>query len=231
MLCFRIVPAGVMVALGLFGQVSPPSQTAGQAVQTKSQILGPLSGVEGSSRPLTLTQSLEVKAPDGTVIVVTVHKNPEGETAPLESRWPEVMRVWLARDDRYRLLKTMTETEGSSGHLIAETFRFHGKVYLHLITAWDGSVHAHEDEFYRVEAGRLTTIRFGRGGPASPGLAKDETVNKSSEDSFRDDNLTYEYGIWKLEDPSCCPRWVIKGTYTIIGDEIRVATVRRTTAN
>jgi hypothetical protein len=63
-------------------------------------------------------------------------------------------------------------------------------------------------------------------------LAPGEGVWKGLWETFKDDKLEFSFGIWKEHDANCCPSaGLVNGTYTIVGDELRYATWKRSNGN
>jgi HEAT repeat protein len=159
-----------------------------------------------------VTEKFEMKSTDGPVMFTVLHTG------------GDLLRVWRLRQGQYYLVKE--DWADPYGHLSAGGFRYRGKTYLHVMQLWDGTASLHEDEFFRVESGGLVKLSTPNGLPLV--LAPGEGVWNGFSESFKDDDLEFRFGIWKDGDSNCCPTagWV-KGTYTIVGDELKYATWNR----
>jgi hypothetical protein len=136
-----------------------------------------------------------------------------------------LLRVWRFRQGRYYLVKEYKTPEPGS-HLSAGAFHYEGRAYLHVMRGWIGTGNQYDDEFFRIESGGLVKLTTPKGLPLA--LAPGEGVWKGFVETFEDDQLEFEFGIWKDGDGNCCPTagWV-KGTYRIAGDELKYATWNR----
>ncbi len=191
------------------------------STHTRDELLAPLPRNADHSYPLGVATPKEATAPDSTAVLVVIHRSAEkGESH-------QVLRVWSQHGTRYSFIKELMTTGDDISYLSAEFFGFAGKLYLHLMTLHSGHGFEHEDEFFRVERRLLTPIRESANTPIK--LSKEESVAKGVFQTFHDNDLRFEFGIWKGQDPHCCPSATVKGTYTIIGNELRVATWRRST--
>ncbi len=105
------------------------------------------------------------------------------------------------------------------------TAQLYRELYFHLMTLHEGFANMHEDELFRVGRGSLIPIRVRAGSGTE--LEKGEYIARSFSETFKDDDLRFESGIWKAGDPGCCPSVTVTGSYTIERNELRVATWRR----
>ena len=189
------------------------------STHTRDELLAPLPPNADHAYTLGVAAPTGAAAPDGTAVLVVIHRSAEkGESH-------QVLRVWSQHGTRYSFILMRTGDDFS--YLSVGFFRFGGKLYLHLMTLHSGNGIFHEDEFFRVERSLLTPIRDSTGTPIK--LGKDESVAKGVFQTFHDNDLRFEFGIWKGQDPYCCPSAKVKGTYTIIGNELRIATWKRST--
>jgi hypothetical protein len=163
----------------------------------------------------------EATAPDGTAMLVVIHSSQEDDDHYA------VLRVWCRDGTQYSFRKELVTAGDDISYLSAEFFRFRSSLYLHLMTLHSGNGFIHEDELFRVERNSLTPIRANTDTPIK--LAEGEGIAKGVFQTFRDDDLRFEFGIWKGQDPHCCPSTTVKGSYTIVGNELRIATWRRST--
>ena len=180
-----------------------------------AEVLAPIPSDPDNSHPLEVTDQFGTKSPDGTVLFTVLYKGRERG---------DLLRVWRVRQGRYYLVKEDTAEPDSD--LSAGWFYYQGKAYLHVMHRWNGTGYQHEDEFFRIESGGLVKLTTPRGLPLV--LAPGEGVWKGFLETFEDDDLEFEFGIWKGDDANCCPTagWA-KGTYTIVGNELRYATWNR----
>jgi len=179
---------------------------------TRDEVLAPIPPDPDHTSPLEVSEQLETRAPDGTAIFTVVFAGEHRE---------DLLRVWSERGGRYRWLREKNAEEGV-WHLSAGAFHFSGKVYLHLMAVYSGTGSQHSDEFFRVESGGLTPIKPPQGLPLK--LAAGEGVWKGFDETFRDQDLSFAFFIWKQGDANCCPSaGLVKGEYTIVGNELRYA--------
>jgi hypothetical protein len=183
---------------------------------SRAEVLAPIPSDPDDAYPLEVTAQFETKAQDGTVLLTVLHTGKERG---------DLLRVWRPRQGNYYLVKEDGTAEPGI-HLSAGGFRYQGKAYLHVMHRWDGTGYQHEDEFFRIESGGLVRLSTPKGLPLV--LAPGEGVWKGFFETFKDDQLEFQFGIWKNGDANCCPTagWV-KGTYTIVGDELKYATWNR----
>ncbi|MBI2679459.1 MAG: HEAT repeat domain-containing protein [Candidatus Solibacter usitatus] len=183
---------------------------------SRAEVLAPIPAGPEHNYPLEVSNQFEMKAPDGTTVFVVLFTGKQRGDS---------LRVWIARQDGYHLFKKFRATD-SVNHVSAEGFRYHGKAYLHVKRVWEGTGYQHRDEFFRIEGGGLTQLQTPKAVPIE--LGPDEGIWKGAMESFKDDNLEFQFGIWKKGDGNCCPTagWV-KGTYTILGNELKYATLHR----
>jgi HEAT repeat protein len=179
---------------------------------TRAEVLASIAPDPDHTYPLEVSARLETKSPDGTVAFTVVYAG---------KHRLDLLRVWSVRGGRYRLLREKDAEEGV-WHLSADAFHFGSKVYLHLMALYSGTGSQHSDEFFRVESGGLTPISAPKGLPLK--LAPGEGVWKGFDETFRDQNLSFAFFIWKQGDANCCPTaGLVKGKYTIVGNEMRYA--------
>jgi HEAT repeat protein len=135
--------------------------------------------------PLDVSARLETKSPNGTVVFTVVYAGKDRL---------DLLRVWSVRGGRYRLLREKNAEEGV-WRLSADAFHFGSKVYLHLMALYSGTGSRHSDEFFRVESGGLTPISAPKDLPLK--LAPGEDVWKGFDETFRDQDLSFAFFIWK----------------------------------
>jgi hypothetical protein len=184
---------------------------------SREEILTDIPPDADHKNPLRADQVLEQPAPDGSTVLVTVYSG-EG--------WGDLLRVWRGRGNLFYLTSERSIDEPGTSSYKVSLFRFKERIYLHVMLDISGHGHLHEDEFFRIDAGALTQLSTPKGLPLE--LAEGEQVLKGAFESFNNDDLRFEFGIWKAGDPNCCPTagWV-SGTYTIVGSELRYATWKR----
>jgi len=179
---------------------------------TRDEVLASIAPDPDHTYPLDVSDRLETKSPDGTVVFTVVFAG---------TNRGDLLRVWSVSGGRYRLLREKDAEEGV-WHLSAGAFHFGSKVYLHLMAVYSGTGSQHSDEFFRVESGGLTPIKAPQGLPLK--LAAGEGVWKGFGETFRDQDLSFAFFIWKQGDGNCCPTaGLVKGKYTIVGNELRYA--------
>jgi HEAT repeat protein len=184
---------------------------------SQAEILAPIPADPDNVHPLEVADQFETKSPDGTVVYVVLHKG-KGRC--------DLLRIWRFQRGSYYLVKEYKAAE-SYIYLSAGEFRYHGKAYLHVMRLWDGTGYNHEDDFFRIESGGLTPLTTPKGLPIM--LAPGEGVWKGAFQTFEDDQLEFQFGIWKEGDANCCPTaGSVRGTYTIVGNELKYMTWNRT---
>jgi hypothetical protein len=183
---------------------------------TRDEVLAGIAPDTDHTYPLEVSERLETKSPDGAVVFTVVYAG---------KNRGDLLRTWSVRGGRYRLLREKAAEEGV-WHLSAGAFHFGSKVYLHIMAVYSGTGCQHSHEFFRVESGRLTSIRTSQGLPLK--LAAGEGVWKGFDKTFREQDLRFACFIWKEGDGNCCPSaGLVKGKYTIIGNEMRYASWTR----
>lgn len=193
-------------------KIDEDARITGTRSFTRNEVLAGIPPDPDHTYPLELSERLETKASDGTTIFTVVFAG---------KNRGDLLRVWSVRDGRYRLLREKAAEDGV-WHLSAGAFRFGSKVYLHLMALYSGTGSQHSDEFFRVESGGLTPIKTPQGLPLK--LAAGEGVWKGFDETFRDQDLSFAFFIWKQGDADCCPSaGLVKGKYTIVGNELRYA--------
>ncbi len=157
-----------------------------------------------------------MEAPDGTRLFVVIYRG--------QARG-DLLRIWKIQETNYILLKEKKVSEASDP-LSANGFRYNRDLYLHISERIDGTAADHIDELFRIESGILVTIHLPKGLPFAIGV--EEEIRKGFSETFADDRLEFEFGIYNKQDGNCCPNagWV-KGTYSIVGNELRYATWNR----
>jgi HEAT repeat protein len=190
------------------------------STHTREEVLAPLPPNSDHDYLLGVGDPVEASAPDGTELLAITHRSAD------KSEPHQVLRVWNRRRNRYSFLKELITTGDDISNLSAEFFHFRGKLYFHLMTLHSGHAYIHEDEIFRVERNALTPIRQNTANTVK--LAAGESIAKDVFQTFGDDDLHFEFGIWKGQDPECCPSSKVSGTYTIVGNELRIATWKRT---
>lgn len=109
-------------------------------------------------------------------------------------------------------------------------FQYGGIVYIHIMRLWEGTGFQHEDKYFRAGKGGLVPLKTPQGLPVH--LAAKEGVWKGSALHLTDDHLDFQFWIWNEGDANCCPTaGTVIGTYTIVGDELRYATWKRSAVN
>ena len=156
-----------------------------ERVHTRAEVLASIAPDTDHTDPLEVSARLETKSPDGTVVFTVVYAGKDRG---------DLLRVWSVRGGRYRLLREKDAEEGV-WHLSAGAFHFGSKVYLHLMALYSGTGSQHSDEFFRVESGGLTPISAPKGLPLK--LAPGEGVWKGFDETFRDQDLSFAFFIWK----------------------------------
>jgi len=193
-------------------KIDEDARITGTRSFTRGEVLAGIPPDPDHTYPLEVSQRLETKAPDGTTIFTVVFAG---------KNRGDLLRVWSVRAGRYRLLREKAAEEGV-WHLSAGAFHFGSKVYLHLMAVYSGTGSQHSDEFFRVESGGLTPLKTPQGLPLK--LAAGEGVWKGFDETFRDQDLSFAFFIWKQGDANCCPSaGLVKGKYTIVGTELRYA--------
>jgi hypothetical protein len=183
---------------------------------SRASVLAPIPSDPDHQYPLEVADQSEVKAPDGTLMLAVLYTGKERG---------DLLRIWRFRQGSYYLAREDKAEPGS--HLSAEWFRYEGRAYLHWMEREEGTGYEHADAVFRVESGGLRQLETPEG-QLPVALAPGEGVWKGVFETFEDDHLTFEFGIWKQGDANCCPTagWV-KGTYTIVGDKLKYATWKR----
>ncbi len=188
-----------------------------------TEILASIPPDPDNTYALDVANQFETKAPDGTVVLTVLHSG--------EQR-TDLLRFWARRNGSYFLVgeDTADNPDGGTPHLSADAFHYHGKAYIHAQRLWEGTGSQHEDKYFRVENGGLVQLKTPEGFPIQ--LAPKEGVWKGFALDLKDDHLGFEFWIWKEGDSNCCPTaGQVTGTYTIVGDDLRYATWKRSAVN
>jgi hypothetical protein len=169
-----------------------------------------------SEYPFKPAGEVEIRGYDGTSVLAIVYTGRERN---------DRLRVWERAGNEYFFITEKTAGDPSS-HLAVESFRYGGKRYLHTTELQEGTGNFHKDELCRVEAGGLTKLSTPKGLPFE--LGPGEGVLKGFAETFRDDKLTFRFGIWKPGDANCCPSGgIVDGTYKIAGNALVFDTWKR----
>ena len=138
---------------------------------------------------------------------------------------------------RYHLLQEKKLEDEDFSRLSADAFHFNGRLYLHLITEYDGaSSTAYSNEIFRVESGLLDSHYRDSEGAYLQSLAPDEVDMNGIGQNFKDDDLRFDVQIWKKGEAHCCPSaGSLEGKLGTIASETNSATpvggVRRYLSN
>jgi hypothetical protein len=200
----------------------------GQATETRTRddVFAAIPADRDRPYPLFADAYMESTAADGTIVLFVIHRAKQFDPGDAV-RPDELLRVWTRRGDRYSFLKALAVSGQELAYPSAEIFRFQEKLYLRLIKNYIGNMALFDDELFRVERNSLTPIHR-QALPAA--ITNRSSMDKKPSDSFSDEDLRFSSGIWAPTDPNCCPSTPIDGTYTIVGDELRVATWKETLA-
>jgi hypothetical protein len=138
--------------------------------------------------------------------------------------------IWHVENNTWKIVETF------AGYDSVQLLRYHGAHYIWLYT---------EDRHGFFDGGNL--VRLDENGRSTEILTTDasnqQTVDQLLEPGdhlqcmqmlFRDDNLAFEFGVCnpnQRPDEPCiqtnCGTEVLKGTYTILGDRLKIAQIRR----
>jgi len=198
--------------------------TATRPLYTMDDISAP---IEGEGRPHALTyvpdRTLTLEGNHGSDLLLTLHRYaPEGSVdgAAEVSVWS----VWLKVGDKFRLLKRV-DPRFDTGVLSGPPahFRFGGKRFIDFPMELPGTGHFRLDEIDVLTPGdELQQVAFEHApdGYAAK-LAAGEGVWKGELNTFADDDLQFQFYIWKDGDRNCCPSGgAVTGKYKVVGADV-----------
>lgn len=186
--------------------------TRSEAVRPHSldEVLAPIPSDANHKYPLELKSRIEATGRDGTQILVTIH------SGKLRG---DLLRIWRITEKQHHLIKSQ-ESREAGDDFVANSFHNQGDSYLFILQAISGQAHDHVDEVFRIESGSLIKLMMPKGLPFE--IGRDEELRNGWIVEFTDDDMRYEFSIYDRDDSRCCSNngW-IKGTYVIVGDELR----------
>ena len=174
------------------------------------EVVAPIPSDANHKYPLELKSRIEATGRDGTQILVTIH------SGKLRG---DLLRIWRVAEGQHHLIKSQ-ESREAGDDFVANSFHNQGDSYLFILQAISGQAHDHVDEIFRIESGSLIKLMMPKGLPFE--LGRDEELRNGWIVEFTDDDMRYEFSIHDRDDSRCCSNngW-IKGTYVIVGDELR----------
>lgn len=176
--------------------------------------------------PMTRQQVVDSPAelPAGTTRSVTALKGAGGPTLlAIIDRHPEsadVLTLWAATGSRFRPVRHLSGPDDPRiGYItLPRRFAWHGQAFVHLAVQISGTGDLHDDELLHLGAsGELTSVVFAQAPEAlASQLAPGEGVWKGAIYEFADDQLRFEFFVWKKGDGNCCPTGGrVTGTYVL----------------
>jgi hypothetical protein len=97
-------------------------------------------------------------------------------------------------------------------------FKFDNGDFLRIQEVTYGTAYSNIEHVYHISKDcRLDSIQFDEASKQySKKLDKDEVILKGEYRTFKDNEITFSFGIWKKDDPNCCPsKGYIKGKYKL----------------
>jgi hypothetical protein len=135
--------------------------------------------------------------------------------------------IWAPVDGGWRRIRRFVNEEPEVGEYEAPiAFHYDGDFFVYVSFVQSGSGGAHEDTLLVVErdaAGQPTLANVSIEEPEKrfrPQLHAGEGIWKDTSITLADEKLEWEFGIWKPEDPICCPTaGRMRGTFAIEKDD------------
>lgn len=165
--------------------------------------------------PMTRQEVVAAPAelPAGTTRSVTTLEGAGGPTLlAIIDRHPEsadALTLWASTGARFRPVRHLSGPEDPRiGHIgVPRRFSWRGQAFVHLSVRFSGTGALREDEVLHLgTAGELTPVAFTQAPDAlASKLAPGEGVWKGAFYEFVDNQLTFEFSVWKQGDGNCCP--------------------------
>jgi len=197
---------GVAVATARSAWPSPPAD-----VRTKAEIVATRPADGDHKYPLELESLVPLGDYD---LVLSTHAGRErgkeiGLWAPVQGGWRRIRRF-------------VNDEPGVGEYATPIAFRYDGDFFLYVSFVQSGSGSAHEDTLLVVQrnkAGSPTLAEVSIEDPQErfrPQLGPGEGIWRETSITLADDKLEWQFGIWKPEDPICCPSaGRMRGTFAI----------------
>ena len=137
-------------------------------------------------------------------------------------------RLTVVKNDSLNVINISSNTSNNLKTLLTDEtayfenpvfFKFDNSNFLRVQEVTYGTAYSNIEHLYHISKDcRLDSIQFDEASKQySKKLDKDEIILKGEYRTFKDNEITFSFGIWKKEDPNCCPsKGYIKGKYKLI---------------
>lgn len=162
--------------------------------------------------PTGTTRSVMVlEGAGGPTLLAAIDQHPENA---------DVLSLWAPTGSRFRPIRQLSGPEDPRiGHIaVPRRFSWRGHAFLHLSVSISGTGALHDDELLHLgTTGDLTPVAFIQAPDAlASTLAPGEGVWKGAFYDFADDQLKFEFFVWRQGDGNCCPSGGrVTGTYAL----------------
>jgi hypothetical protein len=147
----------------------------------------------------------------GPTLLATIDRHPENG---------DVLTLWASTGSLFRPVRHLSGPDDPRiGYItVPRRFSWRGQAFVHLSVQLSGTGDLHDDEVLHLgTTGDLTAVDFVQAPEAlASKLAPGEGVWKGARYDFADDELTFEFFVWKQGDGNCCPTGGrVTGTYAL----------------
>lgn len=191
----RVIALLMSVVAAAVHAQSIPFPAPGEVLTRARLEAVPVGLADGTTRAVT-----ELPGAGGPTMLATIDRHAE---------YADVLTLWAPVGAGFRAVRQLSGPEDPRiGHVVSpRRFTWRGQAFLHLSVLLSGTGAIHDDEVLHLSTtGDLTPVAFVQAPEAlASRLAPGEGVWKGAFYEFADDELGFEFFVWKKGDGNCCP--------------------------
>lgn len=185
-------------------------------VLTKKEIEAPIPPGDNHRNPLELAFEKVLQAPDNQSLLVTLHRG--------DNR-ADLLAFWKKDGSRYKLIRIFRGPAFGpdfGGFTPPKVFHYNGDTFVDVDLSFSGTSMQHQETILWIAPDlTLHNVRFQ---PAADlykdKLKRGESIQDGEDDEFKNNNLTFSFGLWGPDDAHCCPTaGFVSGKFKLVGQK------------